>query len=310
MNLHPKKFAAALATMLALGGLCAAAPQDAPPADAASVLRELEAAVKRHDAADAAARQKIATTLRGALASGSAASSLYEQAVKGTDFEGKQGSAKSFSDWKSKNAAMLRSDQLQAAAMFHTRYLLIGLQLRETDDRQEAAKSSFDYAKDYIRQFSDKKFMDLPKPAYELLNEPINKSPFVKWLALTPRLPANTAWEPVPGRISDILEKNVRDPWRANADPRLDATWAMQIDYESARAAAGGSDWDRGQFETIAKPRLLFGRAADRAVAGQPNLAIKEMLGLIKAHPGHPDWKDWAQKLRTLVEPAAPSGTD
>lgn len=299
-----------MAAMLTIGGMCAAAPQDAPPADAASVLRELETAVKRHDAMDAAERQKIGSALRSALAGGSAAAALYEQAVKSTDFDGKQGAAKSFSDWKSKNAAMLRSDQLQAAAMFHARYLLIGLQLHETGDKQEAAKSSFDYAKDYVRQFSDKKFQDLPKPVNELLTKPVTEGPFVKWLALSPRLPADATWVPVAGKIGDILEKNVRSVWRASADPRLDATWALQIEYEGARISADSSDWAKEQFETITKPRLLFGRAADRAVAGQPNLAIKDMLGLIKAYPGHPDLQDWAKKLRALVEPAAPSGTE
>lgn len=312
MNWRPKRITAASAVfaIISLAGAWAAAPKDAAPPDAASILRELEATIKRHDAADASARQKIATTLRSALASGPAAVSLYEQAVKSTDFDGKQGSAKSFADWKTKNAALLRSEQMQSAAMFHARYLLIGLQLGETENQEEAAKSSFEYARDYIRQFSDKKFQDLPKPAGELLNKPVGDGPFVKWLALAPRLPTKGAWEPIAGNIGNILEKNVRSVWRASGNPQLDATWAMQIDFESARAAADSSDWAREQFETLAKPRLLFGRAEDRAAAGQPNLAIKDMLGLIKAYPGHPDWKDWAKKLRALVEPATPAAKD
>ena len=283
-------------------------PRDIPQGDQSAMLRELQAAEERQEQAAASSRKQISATLEAALRGGAQAAALFEEAMQNSPSEGKGKKAKSFDEWKSKNEGLLRSEQLQSAVAFHARYLLLGLQRREPGKTDSTAERSFEYARDYARLFADKKFLELPEPASNLLAKPAADGPIAKWLLLDDRLPAKDSWEPAAGNIDGILEKNVRPVWREKADPRLTSSWDLQIEFHGQRAESAQLDLERKKFALITKPRLLFGRACDRAIQGQPNLAAKEILELIKAHPDHPDWPAWVAKLRAMLETKAPSG--
>jgi hypothetical protein len=276
--------------------------QDSQPPDAARLLRELEAAEKKHQSSESARRHDVAALLRQAFSSGSAAASAYEDAVKNTAFEGKASSSKAFADWKSKNADLLRSEAMQAAVAFHARYLLISLQSCDEGDREKAASAFFEYSRDYAGKFSEDGLLRLPEPADKLLRNPVAQGPFCRWLFLSDRLPEEDAWEPTAGHLDGILEKNVRGVWRTTADAKLLATWDLQISFLKSRAEASELDFELEKFENIDKPRLLFGRAKDRAWQGQPNQATKEVFELIKRYPHHPHWPEWAEWLRTNLQ--------
>jgi hypothetical protein len=281
-----------------------ATPQDLPAADPTTLIRELEAAEQKHKTSSSVHRSDIYAALGRAAAGGADAADLYEEAVKNAGSEHKTGKGKKNGDEKAKNPDFLRSEQLQSAVAFQARYLLIGLQLRESGKKETAADASFAYARDYVRQFSDEKFMRLPEPADNLLQKPASDGPLSKWMFLGGELPQGESWEPAAGNLEGILEKNVRPVWRKNSDPRLSSTWDLQIEFQGAMAGAGGSDFEREKFQTLVKPRLLFGRAVDRIFQGQPNMAASEILALIKKYPTHPDWPSWAEKLRLSLRPA------
>jgi hypothetical protein len=194
---------------------------------------------------------------------------------------------------------------IAAVSRRQAKYLLIGLRLRESGKEETAADASFAYVRDYVRQFSEEKFMRLPEQADNLLKKPASDGPLSKWMFLAGELPQGESWEPAAGNLEGILEKNVRPVWRKTSDPRLSSTWDLLIEFQGALAGAGGSDFEREKFETLVKPRLLFGRAVDRISQGQPNLAANEMLALIKKYPTHPDWPSWAEKLRLRLGPAS-----
>lgn len=299
---------AGLAVILAPAWGSPPPPRDIPQGDQAAMLQELDAVEERQEQAAASSRKHLSTTLETAIRGGTQAAALLEEAMQNTTFEGKDNKAKSFSEWKSKNAGLLRSEQLQSAVAFHARYLLLGLQMRQPGKSDSTAESSFAYVRDYARLFADKKFLELPEPASNLLTKPAADGPIAKWLLLGDRLPAKDSWEPAAGNIDGILEKSVRPVWREKADLRLTSSWDLQIEFHGLRAESARLDLERKKFALITKPRLLFGRACDRAIQGQPNLAAKEILELIKAHPDHPDWPAWVAKLRAMLETKAPSG--
>lgn len=282
----------------------AATPQDLPAADPTTLIRELEAAEQKRKTSSSARRSDIYAALGRAAAGGSDAANLYEEAVKNTGSEHKAGKGKKNGDGKTVDADFLRSEQLQVAVAFQAKYLLIGLRLRESGKEETAADASFAYVRDYVRQFSEEKFMRLPEQADNLLKKPASDGPLSKWMFLAGELPQGESWEPAAGNLEGILEKNVRPVWRKTADPRLSSTWDLLIEFQGALAGASGSDFEREKFETLVKPRLLFGRAVDRVSQGQPNLAANEMLALIKKYPTHPDWPSWAEKLRLRLGPA------
>jgi len=272
--------------------------QYAAPVDEPTLLRELAAAEKKRETSSDSRRAEVRTMLEQAAGGGQDASELYKEALAET-LSGDKGRGK----WDANDLAdLLRSEQLQAAVAFHARYLLIGLGLREPT--QATADASFTYARDYARQFVQEKFVRLPDAAGNLLFRPAAESPVSKWLFLGGHLPAEDSWEPVAGNLGGILEKNVRPLWRKSGDPRLASTWDLEIEFEEQRLSSHGSDFEKKYFESVAKPRLIFRRACDRALQGQPNMSTKEVLGLLKSFPHHPDWPVWAAKLRASLAPA------
>ena len=63
-------------------------------------------------------------------------------------------------------------------------------------------------------------------------------------------------------------------------------------------------------FNNVTRQRLIFQRAQDMVILGQPNRAVSEMVNLVKSYPEHPDFQIWVAKIRELIKrPATPTGT-
>lgn len=292
---------AAAATMLP-----ARAQQDSQPLDAPQVLRELETAERRRGEASRQRRQQIRSALQQGLAGDAAAANLYEDAVRQTRFAGKDAQAAEFAEWKRNNAELLRSDRLQRAIQLHLHYLMLGMQ-RTTEKETSAsmAAPAMQYAKDLASFLAEKSPQPLPREGAELLQRPARDGIFSRWLAMQDLLPDDKQWEPAAGNIDGILEKNVRVPWRKEKDPRLLAAWDLQIDVLSRRAFAADLNIEADEIGKTAKPRLVFKKADDKVLLGQPNAAQKDMLELIRQYPAHPDWSAWVARLRELLGGAA-----
>jgi len=269
------------------------------PASALATLTKLEAA---HRETGEQLRQKAAQTLRHGAAGGSAAARLYEEALAGTGHADMSG-------WKKKNADLLRSKPFQETVQMHLRYLLLSLERGASDDPTRWAEPSLPYARDLARLQADKNFRELPAPARDLLGKPVADGPFVRWLRLGPFLPPGDQWEPAPGNLAGILEKNVRTPWRQTSDPRVDTAWQLELEAGAASADAEGSARAVEDFNTRTAPGLLFRRALDRAAAGQPHRAAADLLDLARRHPDHPDFPQWAAALRKMLESKASPST-
>ncbi len=298
----------ALTFMMAATAIPVRAQQDMPPLDAAQVLRELEAAEKKQADSSRQRRQQIRATLQQGLASDAAASKLYEDAVRGTRFEGKDSQAAEFAEWRKTNAELLRSDRLQKAIQLHLRYLLLGMQ-RTSDGETAAAMAapSLQYARDLAAFQADKSPAPLPREGAELLQRPAREGIFARWLSLSSDLPGDKEWESAAGNLDGILEKNIRAPWRAQKDARLLAAWDMQMDALSKRALGAELDIEADNIARTAKPRLVFNRASDKALLGQPNAAQKDILLLIREYPAHPDWPSWVARLREMLGGTPPA---
>jgi hypothetical protein len=268
---------------------------DQPPIDAAAALADLDRLEKANRDAGDQFRQKAVETLRQGAAGGSAAARLYEEAVAGT------GQA-DMSDWKKNNADLLRDKTFQEAVQMHLRYLLLSLERGSSEDPARWAEPSMQYARDLARLLTDKDVGRAPGQARELLAKPVADGPFARWLRLAPLLPVAAVWEQVPGNLAGILEKNVRAPWRTAADPRIDTAWQLELEAGAALADADGTDRAIEEFNTRTAPTLLYRRATDRAATGQPNRATADILEVARRHPSHPDFPQWAAKLREMLE--------
>ncbi len=303
MNPNPSRFLAAVMILTAgTATFPAKAQQDAMPLDAKQVLYQLEQAETKQAEATRARRQKMQSMLQEGLAGGPAATKLYEEAVRGTRFEGRSQQATEFAEWKKTNSEMLRSNWMQGAILLHLRYLLLGLQ--QTGGKIAApqmAANSQQYARDLAAFLTDKPDAPPSREGLDLLQRPARDGVFVRWLSMSDLLPRDGEWEASAGNIDGILETNVRAPMRKEKDPRLLTTWELQLDLLLKRAQSATLTIESGNLEKITRPRLIYGRAGDKILLGQTNAGQKDILQIIREYPQHPDWPTWVAKLRELL---------
>jgi hypothetical protein len=281
-----------------LGAHSVAARSDVNPVNPDSALAELVKIEQTRERSTATLRREAIATLQQAAASGSAAAKLYEKATEGAG-------QPNFSEWKKKNSDLLRSRVFQEALQLRWHYLALSLGRGEDNHAARWAEPSLRYAGELSRWMTEGNFRRAPGPARDALKKPIVDDPFTQWHQLAPLLPAARAWEQSPGNLAGILETNVRLPWRAAADPRLDTSWQLELDTASALARASSSPSPEN-YENLAAPSLRFRRALDQAATGQPNRAAADLLNLARRHPSHPDFPQWAAALREMLGNKAP----
>jgi hypothetical protein len=273
-----------------------------------SVLREIDALEKKQRQVVQGARGAAMQKLKAGAVGGIAAASLYEQAVGDTQFEGRRDRASAFGEWKKANAGLLRTSEFQTAVALHLRYLMLGMERRTANDPAALAQPSLDYAADLARLWQAVDALDKPpKPLLELLEKSANAGIFARWLALEGWLYTGNDWEPAPGNIEGILEKNVRKVWRKTKNQKLISVHDFQLDFEAARVASGRLAHKQNTFHTIRRPRLVFARANDIAALGFPNHATTEILSLARNNPQHPDFELWTTRIRELLQAPAPT---
>lgn len=268
------------------------------------VLKELSQIEEKKAYAVRAELESRVESLRRAIEGGYAATMVFERAYISTQYQGVSNASQRFYEWKRRNTELLRSPQLQKAVEFHIRYLLLSLDYAQREDpSSDLADKSYAYANELAEVLSSKEFANAPGPAIALLQQPVAAGMFAKWLSISDWLPKSGDWEASAGNLDGILEKNVRTPWRKKKDPRLTDTWDLQIAFHSARAQRGNLDILADLNNTIGAPRYLFGRARERAILGERDRAVMEILQLAKKHPHHPDFPQWAAELRNMLTP-------
>ncbi len=293
--------------LLTLPLLTARAQQDLPDIDTAQMLRFIEQFEQKQKEAVRSAKAAALNTLQPGISSGAPASGLYEDAVKATQFSGRDGAAKDFADWKKRNAELLRSREMQDALQLHLRYLVLSLQRADTGKDADFSEPSWAYAQDLAATLNRwDKSSNVTREARDILNKPVNQSIFTQWLTLGPWLPQGD-WEASSGNLDGILDKNIRPAWRKARNPQLLATWDFQIKFHADRITTDGSNHQAAQFNTTRRPQLLLTRANDLATLGMPNRAATEVFKLIQENPTHPDFDQWVGKLRELLNKAQPA---
>lgn len=224
-----------MVTSLLATTLHAQTVQDANPLDAAQILREIETFEKKQIDMAKVRKQQLLEQLRSGLETGTAAGRLYEEAVRATQFAGKDSEAQQSAEWSRKNDDLLRNPAMQNAIQFHLRYLMLGMQ-HAAETSPETAAASFAYAVDLAKAMADKSSKDAPREANDLLNKPLQEGVFTRWLMIEDRLPKRESWENAAGNLHGILEKNVRQAWREAKNPQLARTWDLQIELLNSNA--------------------------------------------------------------------------
>ncbi len=279
--------------------------QDVAPPNLDNLTKEIETLEQKQKQSKVAEKNAILSQLQSASASGTAAANFYSQAVEEVQFKGKKDKVEAFIEWKKSHADLLRSKEMQTALLLHLRYLLLSLQRKDLEKPETQLPALTTYLNDLI---ASDDFSAAQKPNDEqkgLLEKPLGQSVFSQWMRLAEWLPDEKSWESKPGDVGGILEKNVRSVLRQNKDPQLIQTWDLQMKVEADRITAGRSEHQADQFNAVTKPKLLFKRAQDMVLVGQPNRGLTEMVALVRTYPAHPDFASWLGKIRESIKPAA-----
>ncbi len=290
------------AGILLAAGFPAASAQDTPDLNADALLKEIAGIEELQKAAKTKEQASLIAALKAAQGSGTAAANFYEKAVEAVQFQGRKDKASAFSDWKKANADLLRSKEMQTALLLHLRYLQMALERRGMEHPETMVPGVLAYVNDLVA--ADKLFAGQEKRPNEqknLLDQPLGQSIFSQWFQLGPWLPEDKIWESKPGDMAGILEKNVRGLLRKEKDPLLLKTWDLQLKIEADRITEGRSQHEIDKFNTLTRPQLLFRRAQDMVVVGNPNRGAGEMVALIRSNPSHPDFDAWVAAVRGLL---------
>lgn len=283
-----------------------AAPEDVSDLKVDALLEEIAGIEEQQKASKTKEQAALIAAIKAARVSGTAAANFYEKAVEAVQFQGRKDKAAAYVDWKKANADFLRSREMQEALLLHLRYLQMALERRDMENPETMVPAVLDYVNSLVA--ADKVFAGQAKPPDEqknLLVQPLGQSIFVQWLQLGPWLAGEKIWEPKPGDVAGILEKNVRGLLREKKDPLLLQTWDLQLKIEADRITEGRSQHAIDTFNTLTRPRLLFRRAQDMVVVGQPNRGAVEMVALVRSNPSHPDFSAWLSAVRELLTKAS-----
>lgn len=306
LKLLPRFFAVTLAASI----LPAHAERDSSPINPEQFLKEVDQLeVKQKDRLRAGRAEMIAT-LQNAAQSSSTAARLYEDAIEVTQFNGRKEKTQAFSDWKKKNGDLLRSQEMGNALQLHLRYLILSLQRGASEKESEFVAPTLSYINDLSKTLLDQaKGAALPAETKALLERPLTDSVFTKWMLLGPWLPKANDWELNPSNIDGIFEKNIRQSLREEKSPRLIETWDLQMKIQADRITQGRLDYEADKFNNITQPRMVFSRANDMILIGLKNKGCTEILQLLRSRPEHPDFSQWAAKIRDTLSsrPAAES---
>ncbi len=301
-----------IATVLFLSvSVIRAQQQDIAPPDLAALAREIETLELKQKQGKASEKGMLLAQIQTASSSGPAAANFYTKAVEEVQFKGKKDKPEAFSDWKKSHDDMLRSKEMQTALVLHLKYLLLSLQRKGIEKPETQLPALMAYINELVAADDlffaspappDPKKKGAPKDEWRsLLDSPLSASVFAQWLRLDEWLPEAKNWELKPGDLAGILDKNVRSVMRDKKDLQLIPTWDMQMKVEADRITTGRLAHKADEFNTVTKPRLLFKRAQDMAVIGQPNRGLVEVVTLVRTYPSHPDFPAWLDYIRAAL---------
>lgn len=314
------------------GALSSVSAQDAPPVDIAQLLQALRSLRETQTNQIKSLKQRALRDVQAAAASGPAAATAWQEAVRLTQMEGASKEGAQLRAWKDQEGEALKEKESQNAARLF--YMWLGITLQRSSgvavkdllpaitqytreltadqqameifeerlkrDRETAATSKSPNAKDKTKDEAAAKRMH-----DEILGRGLAGSPPVLAMKIAEHLRIQN-WEGNPGNLDGIFENIVLPELRNQRDPRLVEYWDQKIRKESEAVAKAKLAFETERFLQVRRPELAWKRAQDVLALGQRNKAIGDMFNVIKTYPTHPSAGEWIGKLEQLLAPPSP----
>jgi hypothetical protein len=316
---------------LILCPLAATAQQgDAPAPDTAQILQFLQQLKEQQAQQVKAARQKIIQDALAAAATPTAASAAWVESVRVTQFQGAEKEGAQFREWREREGAAFSDGEVQRAAQLYFRWLALTAQRASGTPVRELLPQIIQFTKDVA---ADHQAMDafLQKAQKDkelaqsrtqgqrrdrsgedertrrvrenVLNKPLPGGAPVRALRAE-ELIKTDKWEMTPGNIDGIFTGIVLPELRIAKDPRVLEYWDMRIKREGEDIKTKAA-FEQEKFNQERYPALLWSRAQEFVLLGQPNRALGEMFKVVRAYPQHPDLGNWITQLEGLLSKAS-----
>ena len=278
--------------------LAAHAQQSPPPIDPAAVLATLKDLKAKQTQSVAREKGQVLDAIRAAAADPAKA---YEQAYLAVEVQGKGGNeGTKMMEWRKQNADLLRDRNFLTALRLELNYLGLTWQRHMGAKTRDLLPALYDYTAQVTANADG-------LSALKLSDRSLGDSLFAKYFQVGPYIAGVPDWEGKEFNVDGIFEKAVLPSLRQDKDPRLLAYWDGRLQNEAARIdQRNGLAVNR--FNNVRRPTLLWNRAEDELVLGDPPRAVADMLALLKAHPDHPDFDKWAARLTDVVTPKPDAG--
>lgn len=319
------------------------ASEDLPASDLTQILKALKGMREQQLVQQKALKAKALQQAQAAASNPSAAQELWEDAVRGTQFNGATKEAAQFRAWKDQEGDALKEPECVVALRLYFNWLAITLQkssgvsvrdlmpaiINHTKEASadKTAMTAFEEASKKGREMDasgkhgmNRKRTDAQvKAMHDRILQGLGGSVVVTWLkigdllndAAKPKVGEQGGWEMSPGNVDGIFERIILPELRAEKDPRILEYWDMKLRSEAEAATKAKLAFEVEKFNTIRRPQLLWSRAQDVNAIGQKNRAITEMFTVIKTYPMHPEVASWIATLETILAtpktPAAPA---
>lgn len=314
------------------------AADDAPPPDASQLLAFLKTLKDQQATQIKTAKGKVLREAQAAAASPAAAASAWVEAVRLTQFEGAEKEGAKFREWRDGEGAAFTELPVQKATQLYFRWLVLTMQRSMGTPVSELMPAVIQFTKDMaadreaMEDFSERaeKEKQLAQSRMhgnrkdtsgddirtrrahdQVIDKAVNAGPIVALLHAEDLLKIEK-WEMTPGNVDGIFTNIVLPELRINRDVRVLEYWDMKIKRRTDRMKERPA-FEQEKFTKEGYPDLLWSRAREYVLIGQPNRGMGEMLKILRAYPQHPNLSGWIDDVEKLLSPApapsAPAGT-
>lgn len=307
----PPHYLKAFVLLLAIFCLPICHGQSAAQFDTEKLLEELEKLEAQNAEAMARGVEALEEQFRAAAQNSMKARNLYYQSRRLVDFEGKGMESLKFREWEQKfEEALSQEDQEEAFEQILQMHLTwLAMTMRRHRLSEEEIPSIIPdverYAQgvaNFSREYEEGGRGEARNVLNELWKRSVAGSSFLRAHNADQYLSGLKEWELVPSNYQGIYEQTLLPYWREQQNPKALEYWAMRISLLEEAIANSDLELVKQRMSSIERPQLLWQRANEYVEIGQPTQGILAMYEVLKANPNHPDFKEWIETIRGLVE--------
>ncbi|MES2309992.1 MAG: hypothetical protein V4507_14150, partial [Verrucomicrobiota bacterium] len=214
--------------------------------------------------------------------------------------------SKEWSDWKSKNQAMLSDKKHQKWLWLQLRYFQFWTKAYKKTDLSQLEDGlvalSFEIRNSILGFEKDKETTKgLPDFRKNSIQVSLSQSMFSKAYHLETSIKETTGWDVTLANSEQILENVLMDNYRTNKNPRLFEVWEKRFEWVDLKEKYSTLSTEQKRDLENEVLSQQWKMVQDFKAFGLQNKAINVMFSIISKAPDHPQFEAWSKELRSTL---------